>query len=31
MYYKPVVALQRRVEEADGTSDLPTPAGGRNS
>jgi hypothetical protein len=31
MFYKPVVALQRRVEEADGSSDLPTPAGGRNS
>lgn len=25
MFYKPVVALQRRVEEADGSSDLPTP------
>lgn len=30
MFYKPVVALQRRVEEANGSSDLPTPttAGG---
>lgn len=30
MFYKPVVAFQRRVEEADGSSDLPTPttAGG---
>jgi len=25
MFYKPVVALQRRVEEADGSSTLPTP------
>jgi hypothetical protein len=25
MFYKPVVAFQRRVEEADGSSDLPTP------
>jgi len=25
MFYKPVVAFQRRVEEADGASDLPTP------
>jgi len=25
MFYKPVVAIQRRVEEADGSSDLPTP------
>ncbi len=25
MFYKPVVALQRRVEEADGSSDLPAP------
>lgn len=30
MFYKPVVAFQRRVEEADGSSDLPTPADGRN-
>lgn len=30
MFYKPVAAFQRRVEEADGSSDLPTPttAGG---
>lgn len=30
MFYKPVVAFQRRVEEADGSSDLPAPttAGG---
>lgn len=30
MFYKPVVAFQRRVEEANGSSDLPTPttAGG---
>jgi len=27
MFYKPVVAFQKRVEEADGSSDLPTPAG----
>lgn len=26
MFYKPVVAFQRRVEEADGSSDLPTPS-----
>lgn len=26
MFYKPVVAFQRRVEEANGSSDLPTPA-----
>lgn len=26
MFYKPVIAFQRRVEEADGSSDLPTPA-----
>ena len=25
MFYKPVVAFQRRVEEANGSSDLPTP------
>ena len=31
MFYKPVVAFQRRVEEADGSSDLPAPttAGGK--
>ena len=27
MFYKPVVAFQRRVEEADGSSDLPAPTG----
>ena len=26
MFYKPVVAFQKRVEEADGSSDLPAPA-----
>lgn len=26
MFYKPIVAFQRRVEEANGSSDLPTPA-----
>jgi hypothetical protein len=26
MFYKPAAALQRRVEEANGSSDLPTPA-----
>ena len=26
MFYKPVMAIQRRVEEADGSSDLPTPS-----
>ncbi|TAK86168.1 MAG: adenylyl-sulfate reductase [Betaproteobacteria bacterium] len=26
MFYKPAVAFQRRVEEANGSSDLPTPA-----
>lgn len=26
MFYKPVVAFQRRVEEADGSSDLPSPS-----
>jgi hypothetical protein len=26
MFYKPVVAFQRRVEMADGSSDLPTPS-----
>lgn len=29
MFYKPVVAFQRRVEEADGSSDLPTPTAKR--
>jgi hypothetical protein len=29
MFYKPVVALQRRVEEADGSSSLPTPTTAR--
>jgi hypothetical protein len=29
MFYKPVMAFQRRVEEADGSSSLPSPAGGR--
>jgi hypothetical protein len=28
MFYKPVVAFQRRVEEADGSSDLPAPTPG---
>jgi hypothetical protein len=28
MFYKPVMAFQRRVEEADGSSSLPTPADG---
>lgn len=27
MFFKPAVAFQRRVEEADGSSDLPSPAG----
>lgn len=27
MFYKPAAAFQRRVEEASGSSDLPTPAG----
>jgi hypothetical protein len=31
MFYKPVVAFQRRVEEANGSSDLPTPEAGRIS
>jgi hypothetical protein len=26
MFYKPAVAFQRRIEEADGSSDLPSPA-----
>jgi len=30
MFYKPVVAVQRRMEEADGSSSLPTPADGRS-
>jgi len=30
MFYKPVVAFQRRLEEADGSSDLPRPAGHSN-
>lgn len=30
MFYKPVVAYQRRVEEVDGSSSLPSPAAGRN-
>lgn len=29
MFYKPVVAFQRRVEEASGASDLPSPVRGR--
>jgi hypothetical protein len=29
MFYKPVVAFQRRIEEADGSSDLPSPVSGR--
>ncbi len=29
MFYKPVVAFQRRVEEANGSSDLPSPAHSR--
>jgi hypothetical protein len=29
MFYKPVVAFQRRVEEASGSSDLPDPAAER--
>ncbi|HEY9199167.1 MAG TPA: adenylyl-sulfate reductase [Gammaproteobacteria bacterium] len=29
MFYKPVVAFQRRVEEEDGSTDLPTPADSR--
>ena len=28
MFYKPVVAFQKKREEADGSSDLPTPVGG---
>ena len=30
MFYKPVMAFRKKVEEADGSSDLPTPADGRN-
>jgi hypothetical protein len=30
MFYKPAAAFQRRVEEAEGSSDLPMPAGGRH-
>ena len=30
MFYKPVVAFQRRVEEANGSSDLPSPAHSRH-
>jgi hypothetical protein len=30
MFYKPVVAFQKRVEEANGSSDLPRPADSRN-
>lgn len=30
MFYKPVVAFQRRVEEANGSTDLPTPTGSRH-
>ena len=30
MFYKPVMAFERRITEADGSSDLPTPADGRN-
>jgi hypothetical protein len=26
MFYKPVAAFQKRVEEANGSSDLPAPA-----
>lgn len=29
MFYKPVMAFQKRVEEADGSSDLPAPTGDR--
>lgn len=31
MFYKPVVAFQRRVEEANGSTDLPTPAHSPNA
>ena len=30
MFYKPGVAIQRRLEEASGSSDLPSPADGHN-
>lgn len=30
MFYKPVVAFQRRIEEANGSSDLPSPAHSRH-
>lgn len=30
MFYKPVAAFQKRVEEANGSSDLPRPAGSSN-
>jgi hypothetical protein len=30
MFYKPAVAFQRRLEEADGSSSLPTPTDGRH-
>jgi hypothetical protein len=30
MFYKPAVAYQRRVEEANGASDLPSAAFGRH-
>jgi hypothetical protein len=30
MFYKPMAALQRRIEEADGSSDLPQPAAERS-
>jgi hypothetical protein len=30
MFYKPIVAFQRRVEEANGASDLPAPVHGSN-
>ena len=26
MFYKPIVAFQKRIEEADGSTDLPAPA-----
>lgn len=31
MFYKPVIAFQRKVEEADGSTDLPTPAHSRHA
>ncbi|MBI2290789.1 MAG: adenylyl-sulfate reductase, partial [Betaproteobacteria bacterium] len=31
MFYKPVVAFQKKVEEANGSSDLPSPADSRQS